>query len=198
MKVRNAQYVAKNIELNQEFYFAHPYTKVQINRIYNSHYSGSPLWNLFGPGALKIESSYNKSIKVMLDLPFGTHRCLIEPLTQQRHVKIILIQRFLGFMDKIDNSGKKALKMLKEEAKKDVRSVTGKNYRNIMLLAGKSCVEQVNRATTDSITYFELDEVDRWKVGFIREVIDFKNDMVDVPGFSLEEMETILKHICTV
>ena len=101
-------------------------------------------------------------------------------------------------MDKIDNSGKKALKMLKEEAKKDVRSVTGKNYRNIMLLAGKSCVEQVNRATTDSITYFELDEVDRWKVGFIREVIDFKNDMVDVPGFSLGEMETILKHICTV
>ena len=172
--------------------------KVQINRIYNSHYSGSPLWNLFGLGALKLESSYNKSIKVMLDLPFGTHRCLIEPLTEQRHVKITLIQRFLGFMDKIDNSGKKALKMLKEEAKKDVRSVTGKNYRNIMLLAGKSCVEQVNRATTDNITYFKLDEVDRWKVGFIREIIDFKNDMVDVPGFSLGEMETILKHICTV
>ena len=38
-------------------------------------------------------------------------------------------------MEKIDKSEKKALKMLKDVAKNDVRSVTVKNYRNIMLLA---------------------------------------------------------------
>ena len=41
MVTKNAQYVAKNIELNQEFSFAHPNTKMKINQIYNSHYSGT-------------------------------------------------------------------------------------------------------------------------------------------------------------
>ena len=95
MVTKNAQYVAKNIELNQEFSFAHPNTKLKINQIYNSHYSGSPLWNLFGRGSLSIESSYNRSVKVMFDLPYATHRSLIEPLTASSHVKLILIKRFL-------------------------------------------------------------------------------------------------------
>ena len=74
MRVKNANYVGKNIELNQEFFFAHPETKLQMNQIFNSHYTSSPLWDLFGNGERKIESSYNRSVKVMLGLPYGTHR----------------------------------------------------------------------------------------------------------------------------
>ena len=125
MKVKNARYVARNIELNQEFSFVHPLTKIKLNSIYNSHYTSSPLWNLFGPGALRIESSYNKSVKLMLGLPVATHRSLIEPLTGEVHVKKVLISRFLGFLEKISRTEKKAIKMLMETAKNDVRSVTG-------------------------------------------------------------------------
>ena len=57
MRRKNTEYVRKNIELNQEFWCAHPATKIQANRIYNSSYYCSPLWNLFGPGALSMESS---------------------------------------------------------------------------------------------------------------------------------------------
>ena len=44
MKVKNAKYVGKNVEINQEFFFAHQETKLRINQIYNSHYTSSPLW----------------------------------------------------------------------------------------------------------------------------------------------------------
>ena len=60
IRVKNANYIEKNIELNQEFFFAHPETKLRINQIFNSHYSSSPLWDLFGSGGLKLESSYNR------------------------------------------------------------------------------------------------------------------------------------------
>ena len=196
MKVKRANYIDKNIELNQEFYFAHPSTKVNLNQIYNSHHSGSPLWDLFGHGAASLEATYNKSVKVMLDLTYATHRSLIEPLTDVKHVKIILIQRFLGFMDKIDTSDKSALKMLKEEAMHDVRSVTGRNFRNIMLLAGKSCIDHVRKGSFNW-SYFPLDEDDKWKVGMIKEIIDAKNDVMEVPGFEQDELETILLHLCT-
>ena len=124
MRTKNAQYIGKNIEINQEFQFVHPSTKIRVNSIYNSSCYGSPLWNLFGSGALTIQASYNKSVKVMLDLPYETHRSLIEPLTEEKHVKLVLIKRFLGFMDKIRKSDKLALKMLQLEAMRDVRSVT--------------------------------------------------------------------------
>ena len=196
MKVKRAKYIDKNIELNQEFFFAHPSTKVKLNQIYNSHYSGSPLWDLFGQGAASIEASFNRSVKVMLDLPFATHRSLIEPLTDAKHVKITLIQRFLGFMDKIDSSDKIALKMLKVEAMHDVRSVTGRNFRNIMLLAGKSSVDHVRKGSLD-LSYFPLDVEDSWKVGVIKEIIDAKSDVLEVPGFDNNELEAILHHLCT-
>jgi hypothetical protein len=192
MKVKRAKYIDKNIELNQEFFFAHPSTKVKLNQIYNSHYSGSPLWDLFGQGAASIEASFNRSVKVMLDLPFATHRSLIEPMTDAKHVKII--QRFLGFMDKIDSSDKIALKMLKVEAMLDVRSVTGRNYRNIMLLAGKSSVDHVRKGSLD-LSYFPLDVEDSWKLGVIKEIIDAKSDVLEVPGFDNDELEAPLHRI---
>ena len=70
----------------------------------------------------------------MLDLPYATHRSLIQPLTDTAHVKLVLIKRFLGFIQKIRNSQKKALNMLMLEAMKDVRSGTGSNMMNIMFL----------------------------------------------------------------
>ena len=45
--IKRAVCATKNMEINREFYFASSETKFKINLIYNSHYTGSPLWNLF-------------------------------------------------------------------------------------------------------------------------------------------------------
>lgn len=197
MRVKNAMYIEKNIDLNQEFHFAHPATKLLVNRIYNSHYSSSPLWNLFGGGASKIESSYNRSVKIMLDLPYATHRKLIEVLIEAKHVKKVLISRFLGFMEKISSSNKNAIKMLMEIAKKDVRSVTGNNYRNIMFLVGKASVNEVTKEDVEKIEYFPLDEAEVWKVKAIKELIDVKNKQLNIENLKPEEIEEVLTFLCT-
>ena len=168
-----------------------------MNNIYNSHQYGSVLWNLFGKGSQSIESSYNRSVKVMLDLPWATHRSLIQPLTGETHVKLVLLKRYLIFLEKMKNSGKSPLVMLLNEAKKDVRSVTGSNLRNIMILAGKSSIEDVTVEDVDTIPYFNLSEDEHWKVDSIKEIIDVKAGNLDVPGFDLEKLETILNHLCT-
>ena len=197
MKVKNAKYVGKNVEINQEFFFAHPETKLKINQIYNSHYTSSPLWNLFGIGAKKIESSYNTSVKIMLGLPYDSHRCLIEPLTGSQNVKKLLILRYLGFMEGISKSRKEAVKVLTNTAKEDVRSVTGRNFREIMLLVGKTSVNDVNKKDVDIVEYFKMDKNDEWKVKMIKEIIDVKSKKANVDNFQGEELETILTYLCT-
>ena len=197
MKIKNAMYVKKNLELNQEFYFAHPTTKLKINNIYNSHYSSSPLWNLFGHGAQKLESSYNRSIKIMLGLPLQTHRYLIEPLTGEVHIKKVLLSRYLGFIEKIMSSGKQAIKMLAETAKKDVRSVTGQNFRHIMLLLGKTSVEAVEKIDVKEIEYFPISKEDSWKVDVIKEIVEVKSTAIEIDNFEEEELDNILLYLCT-
>ena len=100
-------------------------------------------------------------------------------------------------MDKIDKSGKRALIMLKQEAMHDVRSVTGCNFRNIMLLAGKSRVVDVSLEDAARVKYHQLEEENKWKVKTIMEIINVKAGTLELPGFEQHEMETILGHLCT-
>ena len=128
---KNARYIGKNIELNQEFHFAHHETKFIVNKIYNSHYSGSPLWNRFGIGARTIESSYNRSVKIMLDLLYANHIELVEALTEAKHVKKLLISKFSGFFEKIGKSNKYVIK--------------GNTYGDIIVLVGKAFGDKETR-----------------------------------------------------
>ena len=100
-------------------------------------------------------------------------------------------------MDKISKSGKERVKMLMETSREDVRSVTGSNYRNIMLLVGKSSVADVRKEDVDKIDYFKLDSGDSWKVGSIIEIIQVKQGLMEVPGFEFDELEVILDYLCT-
>ena len=95
MKVKNARYIDKNNSLCQELYFAHPQSKFMINSIYNSHYTGSQLWLLESSEMEKMEATYNKSIKIMYSLPWGTRRKFIEPLTGALHLRKVLVKRYM-------------------------------------------------------------------------------------------------------
>ena len=89
IKIKAAKYIDKNNTINQEFYFAHPSTRLKVNTIYNSHFTGSQLWILGCREIEKLHSTYNKSIKIMFELPLATH--LIK----------LLVKRFLSFIEKI-------------------------------------------------------------------------------------------------
>ena len=54
---KRAMYIAKNNELNQEFFFAHPNTKLWINNIYNTSFYGAPLWDLTSRNFEKLEKN---------------------------------------------------------------------------------------------------------------------------------------------
>ena len=67
----------------------------------------------------------------MLDIPHANHVQLIEAITEAKHVKKLLISKFLGFMEKIGKSNKYV--------------ITGNTYGNIIVLVGKASVDKVTR-----------------------------------------------------
>ena len=57
MKQKIAMYIDKNCNLNQEFYFALPATKIKVKNIYNCHFYGSQVWDLLSKGARNFEGT---------------------------------------------------------------------------------------------------------------------------------------------
>ena len=196
IKIKAAKYIEKNNTLNQEFYFAHPRTKIQVNNVYNTHFTGSQLWNLGCREMEKLESTYNKSIKIMYDLPVATHRYFMEPLTEKPHLSRTLIKRYLSFIGKIETSGKKALQALLEIVKKDVRTTTGSNLRRIMLLAGKSSTLDLQEADR-LIEYHQVPECQAWRINFLQELVEVQQEGLEAHGMVKAELDQILNYICT-
>ena len=118
-----------------------------------------------------LENSWNTAVKVMFDLPIQTHRFIIEPISKTKNV---LMKRFLSFLMQIEKSTKKVPKQLLAFIKNDVRSTTGSNLRNILLLTDKSNIEDLRKDHIREIKYHNVDPTNEWKIGFIKEITDVK------------------------
>ena len=197
VKVKRANFINKNIELNQEFSFSHPLTKVKMNLIFNFHFTGSPLWDLFSREAIMLENSWNTAVRVMFDLPVETHRYIIEPISQTKHLTIVLLEIFLSFLEQIHKSKKNVPKQLLSFIKNDARSTTGSNLRKILLLTKKNTIDELSKDDATALHYHEVDPKDAWKINMIKEITDVKFNQLEVQNFTNDELEEIMSFLCT-
>jgi hypothetical protein len=176
MNIKKARYVARNIELNQEFHFASDVSKLRINDVYNSSWYGSVLYNIYSTETVKIESSYNRSVKIIIDLPYETHRSLIEPVSGLRHLSKTGSSRFLVMINSIRKSKKNILKCLLSEVERDVRSISGRNMRMIMLQREKSDITEVSVSDADKLPYHDLAEDEDWRTGMLLHLMEERRE----------------------
>ena len=196
--VKRGRYVQKCNNLCQEFTFAHPYTKMKINSIYNCSTYGSQLWDLFGRGVQRLESTYNRSVRVMAGLPLNTHRYFIEPVSGNQHLKIKLISDYLNFIGKVKKSKKRVLNVLYSESCRDTRTVTGRNLRNIMLLTSETDVANLCPDIVKDLKYFEPSENEKFKVDAVLELFEvLYGDLLMDDSWSQDDIECLLRSICT-
>ena len=195
--VKRAQYIQKNNELNQEFFFTHPDTKFEINTIYNSHFTGSSLWDLFSREMEMLENSWNMSFKVMYDLPLQTHRYFVENITEKPHARKMIMKRFLRFCELIMKSKKNALKTVFLNIRRNVKSVTGRNLRKLMFMTGKSDISELTSDSMRNIEYNPVPIDEEWRIQMLKELIMVKQGERDVENFSQEEINEIIEFVCS-
>ena len=143
-----------------------------------------------------IENTWNTSFRRMYDLPYQTHRYLVEPVSEQLHIKKLLIKRFLSFLKQIRKSKKILPNQLLNVIQLDTRSVAGNNIRKILLLTKEAKVDEITDEDIETIEYAAVTEENTWRVNLIKEITDKKFDQLEIDGFSQEECEEILQFAC--
>ena len=195
IKNKRASYINRSNEIVQEFHFAHPATRFKVNSIENSHFYGSVLWDLKSKEVVKLEKSWNVSIRKMFNLPWNTHCYLIEPVSNEPHVRTIFEKRFVNFISSVRSSQKGILKAFLKVVEYDTLSVTGRNLRDILL---KTKVTDVRLLKSSDVTnkYRDIPKQEEYRVDILKEIVDIKNGQLDLQGFDTNELDQILEYVC--
>ena len=132
----------------------------------------------------------------MLSIPRETHKYFIEPLSEQTHIKAVLIKRFLSFTEQLKKSPKKLARNLFNTLKHDTLSITGSNLRNIMLIVNKTSIEDLNPTDADSFIYRPVESENEWKIEIAKELLEVQSGCLQLEHFSFKEVQEMLSFIC--
>ena len=193
---KRAQYISRNNELFQEFWFAHPKTLIKINNLFNTSFYGCVLWDLFGDECLRLEKTWNISIRKMAKLPRETHRFFIEPMSESQHIMIKLYKRFLNFIQKVKGSNKPVLVNLLDVTKNDCRSRTGSNLRKILLNTSKNSIDNLFSEDLTKNLYDDLVK-NRWKIEVLKELMECRSKGLNLSGYADQEISSLIDAVCT-
>lgn len=199
-KQKRGAYIERNCELLQEFPYAHPEVKCQINRIYNSSFSGSVLYDLTSTSVNQLVNSWSVSVRHMWGLPFQSHRYLIEELGGQ-HAESMMIIRYVKFIQSLTKSPKLCVQFLLQKVLKNVETVTGKNVAYINRKTGYrfDILSVTPNLLKRSLKFCEMKTEDKWRINMIKEVTDIKQNVLKLEGegFSSEELDELIEYIST-
>ena len=190
-------------EINQEFPAAHPRVKCNINRIYNSSYPGSVLYDLSSDSVSHLVNSWSVSTRHMWDVPRETHRYMVEELGGQ-HAQTMLTVRYVKFLQSMKKSSKLAVQFLLEKVANDLITVTGRNIRCILqkIEYRKDIFTVKVGWLKKNINFCEIPENEKWRINFVEEIVNirqnvFKLDQDDDSFLTSDQLSEILDYICT-
>ena len=202
---KRARYIERNMELNQEFPFAHPEVKCKLNRIYNSSFPGSVLYDLTSESIHRLVNTWSISVRNMWELPYNAHRWLIEPLSGE-HAHSMLISRFVKFIQNIRKSPKIAVQFMLNKVVRNYDTVTGRNIEHIQRLIGpKTDLFKISKKDIKlKVAFCEMNKKDIWKINLIKEVTNIKQGKLSLDSvfendnlLSKDELKCIIDFVST-
>ena len=145
-------------------------------------------------------NSWNVTIRRALNLDRRTHRFLIEPLSQHSHLKTILMSRYIKFHKSLINSRKFTVRFLARLFEKDQRTVLGStlNYLTKQCHLKSSELDKLSSQSLKGSMKFQTIPPDRkWVCSLATELLSTRSLLLDMPGFTQDEIETLLQFACT-
>ena len=193
--VKRGNFIGKMNSLLQEFSYVDPAVKIKIFNIFATSFYGSGLWDLYSNEVDRIFKSWNVSVRIAFDIPFTSHRYLIEPLSGSPHPKTMLSSRFMKFKDSLCSSSKMEVSLLANLASNDNRTVMGKTLAKLKRELG--CQVLTTGVVKKNMEYFPIPDEERWRIGFMEELLDVKSNDREIENFSNIDVQNMIAALCT-
>jgi hypothetical protein len=125
---------------------------------------------------------------------------MIEPLSQCLHLKTMIASRFSTFHRSLVNSKKLPVRFLARLSERDNRTVLGWTLSKLLQLCdvNDDDLSQLNSSMIKKKFCYRAAPVDElWRIELGKELLMVRNgDKVELPGFTKDECEELLKYVC--
>ena len=132
-------------------------------------------------------------VRMTFDIPRNSHKYLIEPISQNSHLKIKLVKRFINFAKTLSKCDKPHIKYLHNVQQYDYRSVYGRNCRNICT---ESKVETILEASHNKISYEPVPPQEEYRLSLIHELLEMRSGNLSCE-LTKDEISIMLVTLCT-
>ena len=184
---KNGQFVSKVHSLRQELGAQRPETLMHLVNVYLSAFYGSSLWDLFSQRSNKLYISWNQLIRSVYNLPFGTHRFILQQLDSAQPLICRLAARFRRFYTQLTESKRPEVLHLVRLQQCDARSTFGRNCRNIGI--------SMNVPDPFGDRIHTPPEEEMWKVPMVKELLQCRAGQLE-NGLNSAEVDILLRDIC--
>ena len=123
--------IGKVNSLFQEFTYVTPTVMMKILNIYATSFYGSSLWDLYSDEVTRIFSSWNVTVRNVYNIPWTTHRYLIEGVSNSVHPKTMMCSRLVKFLEGLKSCSKGSVRYLVNIVYNDKRTLTGRTVTKI-------------------------------------------------------------------
>ena len=195
--IKRATFISKIHSLSQEFHFASPSTVMKLYNIYACSFHGSSGWDLYSDNVTRLYSSWNVAIRILFNLPRDTHRYIIEPVSDNLHVKTMLCSRFVSFFNSLNESPKLCIRLLANVCKSDNRSVLCKNLVKIANDCNSDVSQLTKRCVKENMTFFPVPDEQSWKIPILKELLDIRAQNLYIADFNDEEITNMINELCS-
>ncbi len=204
LREKRAIFIDKCMELNQEFYLYPPEVKLKMCKIYNSHFTGSPLWDFFSSHFSQLCNSWNVNIRIMFGIPRNTHCWIVEEISGGNHARQMIFSRYINFIGSLANNKRPSTRALFRTVSSSVRSVTGSNIRRILLETNVPIIAGTTRGyAIKAHRVYTVPSASKWKIPLLTSLLEVRSSQWEVTfdelGESLEpnEIQYMIDDICT-
>ena len=177
LREKRAMFIDRCMELNQEFFTYPPEIKVKMCNIYNTHFTGSPLWHFDSSPFSQLCNSWNVNMRIMFEIPRQTHCWLVEEISGCKHARTLIYGRYIKFVNSLAMNKRPSIRALFKHLAKSVNSFTGSNLRHIMLETGVSISPGISTPhILKSYKVYKAPPQEKWRVSLLQSLLEMRND----------------------
>ena len=165
---------------------------------YATSFYGSSLWDPYSEDCEKLYRSWNVTVRNTLDVDRTTHRYLIEPLSDGLlHPKVMLISRLVEFYRSQLESPKFCIRFLMRLTASDLRTKLGRTLCKVATELNVEVDQLDGKLVKNALQYSTSPDCEAWRIPIAVELLDLRSGRADVIGFSKEEIDDMLRCVCT-
>ena len=165
-------------------------------KIYATSFYSSSLWNLCSTQCERIYTSWNIAIRMIFKVPNKTHRYLIESLSQTPHVKTMLSSRFMQFHDSLIENKKSCIRLLASLCTSDKKTSLGRNLSQIQRNLDCNREELSSGFIKEHMKYSSVPEEEQWRIPLLLNLLDVRNNTMELNNFLEDEVKYLIEDIC--